>query len=81
MSPGKLDEIELSDVSKGSACRFGCHERLCDFHFLFFFQSAVRMGPVWQTYVFEMVMVGGLVFYLVSYFVGRTKNSNMAYSW
>lgn len=56
VSPGKLDEIELSD-------------------------SAVRMGPVWQTYVFEMVMVGGLVFYLVSYFVGRTKNSNMAYSW
>ena len=44
-------------------------------------QSAIKMGPVWKTYVVEMVIVAGMAVYLLNYFIGRAKNSSMAYSW
>ena len=83
VAPGKLDTIELSEVSTVPVAFYDPHCSIVnDFLSRYFqFQSAVRRGPVWRTYVIEMVMVTGMVLYLVGYFVGRGKNSAMAHSW
>ena len=44
-------------------------------------QSTVQAKPFWKAYVLEMLVVSIMVLYLVSYFVGRTRNGSLAHQW
>lgn len=47
----------------------------------FFTQSTVKMKPLWQAYIVELVVVLCMGLYLLNYFIGRSRNSSLAYSW
>ena len=44
-------------------------------------QSAVRVRPVWQAYLGELLIAVGLLIYLANYLSGRSKNAAIAHSW
>lgn len=44
-------------------------------------QSAVRVRPVWEAYLGELLIAAGLMLYIVNYITGRSKNSSLAQAW
>lgn len=44
-------------------------------------QSAVRVRPVWEAYLGELLIIAGLMLYIVNYITGRSKNSSLAQAW
>ncbi|XP_064389373.1 PAT complex subunit CCDC47-like isoform X2 [Halichondria panicea] len=44
-------------------------------------ESTGKMKPFWQAYIVELVVVLCMGLYLLNYFIGRARNSSLAYSW
>ena len=44
-------------------------------------QSAVRVQPLWEAYLGELLIAAGLMLYIVNYITGRSKNSSLAQAW